>query len=259
MDDHIEQQETGIEETVVPTETTELDESQQDDAAAGHEEPGEVELLNKKIKGLESAAAAERHKRQDAERRLNQQEETPTPRPVEQAAKPRLSDFEDHESYYEALTDYKIVERDTKMANDRADANRKAAAKTIGASVADLHSAGRSEFDDWDAVVNVDGLAISETMRDSLLQTDNGQAVFYHLGKNPELSLSIARMQPLRQAMEIAKIETKLTVKAKKTTTNAPDPIKPVGAKSAGTKMSTNDLASKDPVEFIRQRNEGLI
>ena len=256
--------ETGVEEQVPPTETTESDDQNVavvENVDAGQGESGEKQE-NKIVKGLESALAAERRKRREAEQLLNEQQQKPVDEPVAQpevAHKPRLSDFDDHEQYYEALTDWKMSERDRAEADRRAKSNMEVAQRRISESVTSLHSNGRQKYDDWDATVNVENLPITEVMRDSMLNIENGSTVFYHLGKNPSLAAEIAQMPILKQSMEIARLEAKLTAKPKKDTTKAPDPIEPVGSASSAKKLSANELASRDPREFIRQRNEGLI
>lgn len=65
---------------------------------------------------------------------------------------------------------------------------------------------------------------------------DTGADVAYYLGKNPHELFRLSQMDPRRQALELGRLESKLSVPPQKTKTNAPSPTSPVGGKEVPAK-----------------------
>lgn len=85
---------------------------------------------------------------------------------------------------------------------------------------------------------------INETMADVIMESENGPAIAYYLGKNPRVAASIARLSPLQMAREIGRIEaTKLAEKPKPPQVSSAPPPAP--------KLSAGDSkVEKDPKEM---------
>lgn len=47
-------------------------------------------------------------------------------------------------------------------------------------------------------------------MREAILESDDGPALAYHLGKNPDLAEKIASLPPIAAARELGRLEAKL-------------------------------------------------
>lgn len=173
-----------------------------------------------------------------AERQL----EVTQPKP--QAApdgKPNLSQFQDYESYTEALTDWKTnqaIERRFANENQRLlqFQEQQLNAKRAEALRPKIDEA-ISKYDDWAEVATT--FAMPQMMEEAVLESPLVAEVAYFLGQNPNEVNRIARLSPAAQVREIAKIETKLS--APVTPTNAPPPIKPNGTK-ATVKTDTFNL-----------------
>ena len=56
--------------------------------------------------------------------------------------------------------------------------------------------------------------------------------ILYHLGKNPDEAERLLSLPPARMALGLAKIESEISKAGIKTISNAPNPIKPIAAKS---------------------------
>jgi hypothetical protein len=113
------------------------------------------------------------------------------------------------------------------------------------------------KYEDFQELIESDGLKISPVMRDAILEADNRVEISYFLGKNPKEAARISRLTPIRQVAEIARIEDKLNAKAPPTKkpSAAPAPVEPVG----GTATVTTDFSKiSDTGEFIRKRQEKL-
>ena len=151
--------------------------------------------------------------------------ETPQP---EHHDNPTIDQFPTPEAYAEALATKKAVEL---VAQQAQAAQGKAALDVYHAKVEDA----REKYEDYDQVVQNDKLAISPTMAQAIMLSDNGAEVAYHLGTNPKEAARIHALSPIVQVKEIGKIEAKLAADPPvKRTTTAPEPIKPVSARSNG-------------------------
>lgn len=92
-------------------------------------------------------------------------------------------------------------------------------------------------YDDFDdAIISIPRDSMSEAMTFAIMESDRGAEVAYFLGNNHKEASRIARLSVSSQVREIDKLAAKF-----KTTTSAPDPIKPVHSKGDTT------LKSKDP------------
>jgi len=87
---------------------------------------------------------------------------------------------------------------------------------------------------------------ISGPMAETIMESQNGPAIAYHLGKNPRIAAQIARLPPLQQAREIGRIEATLSVKPKAPTVSAAPPPAP---KIAGSDAKVD----KDPAEMSQK------
>lgn len=80
--------------------------------------------------------------------------------------------------------------------------------------------------DDYEDVAKNPDLEINETMRDVLFASDMGPQILYHLGENPSEASRISRLPPMTAALEIGKLEARLTTPIKSKTSSAPAPVK---------------------------------
>lgn len=108
----------------------------------------------------------------------------------------------------------------------------------------------RDEMPDFDQVFT-DAVPISEVAAEFLAESENGPKVAYHLAKNIGQARRIAALDPVRQAIELTRLEAKLSsAPPAKRTTKAPRPAKPISAAgSAGTfdpaSASVGDIAKQ--------------
>jgi hypothetical protein len=118
------------------------------------------------------------------------------------------------------------------------------------------------KYDDFEQVVYNRSLPITTVMAETIQASDIGPDVAYYLGSNPREAERISRLSPYLQAKEIGKIEAKIVDNPPvKKTTNAPPPIKPVTAKTAGAPSrdttdprSVKDMSTSEWIEAERLR-----
>lgn len=174
-----------------------------------------------------------------------------TPKADAADGKPQLEKFESYEDYVEALTDWKLAQREAAMAErSKVDAAKQQQAE-LAKSWQARQDAVRAKYDDYDEVVGQE-IPITQAMQQALLESDHGAELAYWLGSNPEEANRIAKLGPVAQIKALAKIEDSLSVgsaeppaKPKPRASSAPEPISPVGARGSA--------ALKDPEKMTFQ------
>lgn len=161
--------------------------------------------------------------------------------------------FETTEAYIEALAEKKAAE----LVEQR---EMKRQSVDVEASFRDKEDEAREKYADYEQVAYT--APISDLMAEVIKASDIGPELAYHLGKNPDEALRIAKMSPLLQAKEIGKLEVKLAAmpKNEQPTTKAPAPISPVTAGSVAKVYDTTDprsikaMSTSDWIEAERAR-----
>lgn len=99
-------------------------------------------------------------------------------------------------------------------------------------------SEAREKYADYDAVTRNPNVPITPDMAEVIRDSDAGPDLAYHLGKNPQEAMRIAQMSPTRRAVEMGRLEARVTA-PKAAPKQPPAPVSPVSAIAAG--------GSKDP------------
>ncbi len=128
--------------------------------------------------------------------------------------KPVAATFNTYEEYVEALTDWKLEQRDALRAAVDAKANQQQVVKT-------QVEAARARHSDYDQVVT-DKVPISAAMAEVLVASEHGAEVADYLGSNTEESARIAALSPARAGAELAKIEASLGLEKPSTAVTQP-------------------------------------
>lgn len=220
------QDQTGVDESVTPT-----DEPQEDP-------------IERHKKGLEAGIAAERTKRQAAERELaelrawrqqQEQQRKASEQPKTQEQEPQESDYATPQEYIRALARFEAKQlREAEKAEEaaeKAESQAREHAQQMQRTADEVVLKGQQAFQDFDTVINsgLGPILAQETpqahlFRQALLTGKRAHDVAYYLGKNPEEAYRIFAMQPLQMVDEIAEIRlTKLDE-----VTEAPSQAKPV-------------------------------
>jgi len=151
----------------------------------------------------------------------------PPPRPpvlvevVEPGPRPQKRDFSHPDDFDRALEVYgqKIARKSVaETLNKKAIAEHDAAIQSHNQqawnrrvnSWNERRSKALEDMPDYVSVAENPEITISAAMTHAILDLDNGPAVAYHLGKNPDEAKRIAGLSPERQFMEIAGIATRL-------------------------------------------------
>jgi hypothetical protein len=178
--------------------------------------------------------------------------------PTAQDGTPKPEQFASYEAFLEAKAEWKAEQKVTEVLQRQQESTRQQTASQRQAEVQQSWDkqvdAAVELYDDFEEVALSPDVPVSGAMAEAIQLADKGADVLYYLGKHREEAAKIARMDPLRAAVAIGRIEATLARPVPKKTTNAPAPISPVGARAA---------VSKDPdrmstQEWLRWRNDQI-
>lgn len=105
---------------------------------------------------------------------------------------------------------------------------------------------------------------INAAMADVIRESDDGPALAYHLGKNPEIAEKIAQLPPIAAARELGMIEARLAfereqAKAAKVSKAPPPPPKVDGVEApTSVRVDTPEGDSLSDEEWVRRRNKQI-
>lgn len=183
--------------------------------------------------------------------RLKAEKEQPAP-VLEPTAEPKEEDFEDYADYQKAHTSWMVKE--AVAANDLSrseEGQRQSSEKQAYERSMDFDRRAdvfRETHEDFDAVAKSPEMMRFYTdyaphLAEAIESNEKGPEIAYHLGENPDVAIKLARMSPIQAAVEVGKLEAKLSTDPKpKAVSKAPDPINPVGGGQG--------VVDKDPTEM---------
>ncbi len=195
----------------------------------------------------------------EAEREAQRWREAAERKTADPSEKPNPDKFGSYDEYVEALADWKADQRVAESFKRR-DAERSQAAEARAAEAkaqawAERQSEFREATPDYDAVVGKSAVQIAPHVVDTLLDSESGPELAYHLAKRPETVKRINALSPLSAARELGRIEATLSNPAApqiKPASKAPAPITPVRSSAP----AAVDLASANMDQYIAARRK---
>ena len=248
------------------TVTEELQQSEQQEAAEKPEEGDEGDDHGGEEKPQEKPKRSARERineltkrAHEAEREAQRWREAAERKTADPSEKPNPDKFGSYDEYVEALADWKADQRVAESFKRR-DAERSQAAEARAAEAkaqawAERQSEFREATPDYDAVVGKSAVQIAPHVVDTLLDSESGPELAYHLAKRPETVKRINALSPLSAARELGRIEATLSNPAApqiKPASKAPAPITPVRSSAP----AAVDLASANMDQYIAARRK---
>lgn len=222
------------------------------------EETSEKEKPDPRQRKIAELSYRERElKRQNA--RLMAMLEKSQQTPKSDVQPPKIEDFDTFDEYLDARDEYKAKLSGTKAETetDRTDIDL----ASFEISRDELYANGIARHADFVDVVSAEDVDISIPMANAIYEIDDVDLqvdTAYYLGTNPQEAAKIARMTPVRQIAEVAKISARIESKRSKPSrkpSKAPAPVKPVG----GKKTTSDEIQPQEDVaSFIKKRNKQL-
>jgi hypothetical protein len=155
--------------------------------------------------------------------------------------KPIASNYETHEEYVEAVSDWKVrqllKENEQKQKESELKQEYQKQVSTYETRVEEFV---QTHEDFYEAIDGVSDVRLPIAVQEAILTSDVGPAIAYELAKNRKEFVRICSLTSTQAAREIGKIEARLEKASEpkeekkifKKPTQAPTPIKPLGAKS---------------------------
>lgn len=172
------------------------------------------------LKEAEEFAAAQYSERQLAENRAKLLEEelaalrtkaNPAPDAPKAPEKPKRENFTTEYEYVDAMIQYGVDERLRQKAEEdaaaRAERERNQAIETAKARI----SRAIELVPDFAEVVGAVDTEVPPTIAGYMQKCDMFAELSYHLAKNPDLLVSLAKLSPVEQLVKIGKIESNLS------------------------------------------------
>jgi hypothetical protein len=225
------------------------EDDEQDDAAPAKQGKGgsrqrRIERLTRENEELKRALAGPPAKPQDK-----------PSEPAQPAAtgKPKLEDFQTLEAYQEALTDWKLDQRESDRKKAEARTAAEQAARTEQDNWAKREKAARKAHDDYDDLIDTVKIPAGPGVlaaRQAMLEDEHGAELLYYLAKNPKELERIAGLSPASAVLAIGKLSATFdkppaTENGKPKITGAPKPPPPSGRPSKTTSDTPEEAAKR--------------
>jgi len=191
--------------------------------------------ITKQREEARKEAQREREAREALEKRLSELEAKAQPKAVVADEEPQPSQFQDAFEYAKALAEYTADKRIEEMKKAEAEAKANEERQKVIDSWAKRVETAKAELPDFDEMVASSSVTVSDAIRDSILESDVGPKILYHLAENEELAQKIAGMSERAALREIGKLEARFErtqeAEAKPVTrSKAPPPVQPIKA-----------------------------
>jgi len=193
--------------------------------------------LTKARKAAEESAAQERAAREALEARLQALEGQQSNKKTNEVnTKPQPDDFPDAFKYAEALAEWSaneaVARRDRELRQQQEQAKQQEVLKTWQEKL----DAVKAEVPDYEDMIASSTVAVSDAVRDAILESDVGPRILYELASDDELGAKIANLSTAQALKMIGKLEAKFEVQAEEPAkskpvavkSNAPKPINPI-------------------------------
>lgn len=169
----------------------------------------------------------------------------PRPEDLGIGAEPKQDAFDDYQKYLDAKIAFEVNK--AKVQWDQ-ETSRKAQDQARQQRIQDLHmrlEEGFKKYTDFEEVALDKTVPITPVIMDILAESEQPHELAYYLGRNRAEAIQISRMTPIQASRKLAQIEAELTKAGGSSApqpkiTNAPPPIRPVGASNTVQKNFDN-------------------
>ncbi|MEO7938049.1 MAG: hypothetical protein ABIR55_05465 [Burkholderiaceae bacterium] len=235
-------------------ETPAIDSTQVPDAASteqaktyatseGQDKPQEPQGKPERKPGVQSRIDELTRARHQAEREATfwrEQAAKSPPSSTDAPDRPSKAAFTDDDAYFEALADWKAEQKVQQFSRQTQAERAQEADARQQDSRFDLYrervQQSADAMPDYETVVGESEVPAAPHVLDSILDSDVGPQLAYHLAKNPDVAERLNAMTPMQAAREIGRLEASVTaapasaapIPPPKRTTQAPAPITPV-------------------------------
>jgi len=185
---------------------------------------------------------------------------TPATKSFDPSKKPELDDFEDHDEFLEALTDWKVEQKFEKInAENRLEISKKEAGKVFEAHTGRV-AIFKAATPDFEKVMeDLGNQPVSTALRSEIFTSDKGAEILYALAKDHTLLKKLNGMGVVEVARAVGRLESTLTPSKldgqKPVITPPPAPISKVSGDSGTASTSLDEMSYRD---FQRAREREI-
>lgn len=181
--------------------------------------------------------------------------------------KPNADNFETHAAYVEALTDWKIEQREKAALETKQKSDLETQFKEKLNSHYEREKSFSAKTPDYAETIKEFielNPSVSTTLEQLIVESDIGPEIMYALANDEDTFKKINALSPLGIAREFGKLELKLSSKSSETKpepkklTTAPKPIEPVGKSTSGSVSKSLDDPNISFAEYERKRREQM-
>lgn len=219
-------------ETTPPAETTEVQAEEKTQAEKTFTKAEVEALMSEEI----AKKTAKLLRQRDAARAQNEatEQELAKVRPKPEANdEPQETQFSTPKEYAYALANWTLQQKEREVKAQEAQKAQSSFASRVAEFREDLEDIPGISFD------KLARLPLSDAAVEAILDSDMRVKIAAHLLENKEDVERITKLSPARQAVELGKLEVKLSTAPAKKISQAPTPITPVTGKAS---VSTDDL-----------------
>ena len=181
--------------------------------------------------------------------------ETPPEVKPEVVAMKKLADFDYDEDEYTAYLkeDALIVARAAVESERQGDSQARKTAD-FNAREAEFDA----KVDDYEKVTRRDLTHLNLDTVEAIKESEEGPAILYYLGKNPDVARKLFEMSPLSMARELGRIEATKLAPPEPSTTNAPAPPPKIKGGDNTVRVEPTSAASDklSDDEWLKRRNK---
>jgi hypothetical protein len=212
----------------------------------------ELTLQREEQKRLAEDAGRERdfYKKIALERQGQPAVETPVAPKTDELVEPKLDDFTDYADFVKATVNYRVT---TELRNLSSQAQQN---QTRVERTQKFHSAAeafKKDTPDFDVVITSPAFVQSEPVVEAILHSNKGPQIAYYLAKNAEVLSRLNQSSPFEVALEIGRIEERLTPLAPKVITQTPKPLTPVTGSTGAVEKDPKDMSMD---EYAKHRED---
>ncbi len=165
---------------------------------------------------------------------------------------PDPSQFETLEQYLDAKVEFEAGKRLREIEQQRT-IQQKNAERLAGFN--ERSAAVRQANPDFDAVLQSAAIGVSDAVMETILESDDGPAVAYHLAKNPTELYRLNAMTERQQVLELGRISARLSTKVpERKVTQAPPPAPAVKATGSVSKYGP-DMTDKEYDDYRKRQD----
>ena len=269
VDENLKSESTDDELVDESTDDSEASENEQDEDKAEKEKPKKksggfqrrINKLNSRLSAKEEEAEYWRQEYLKAKAPNNREEKSVVVKKDD--GKPRADDFETHEEYIEALTDWKTEQKLNAFEEKRRSEKVQKDYQTRAQTHAERVKAFSAKHEDFAEVIDeVSDIRVPGALQELIIDSEFGPELMYELAKDREELERICAMSPIKAAKAIGRIEDKLESRSKSKTessfinkkkpVNPPTPIRSRSDKATKPSIYDENI-SQAQYEALRQ------